>query len=127
MGGLTRFFLDSYAIIEYLSGNEKFAPYVDGGNWVTSILNLVEVYYAGLRDQSEAYADRAYLAFRPGMIDIDDEDVKAAMATRLRLRARDLKPSYADALGYEMAKRVGAKFLTGDGVFQGLPDVEFVK
>jgi len=124
---MVRFFLDSYAILEYLSGNKKFAPYVDRGDWATSILNLVEVYYAGLRDQSEEYAERAYLAFRPGMIEIDDRDVKAGMATRLRLRARNLKLSYADALGYEMARRIGARFLTGDRVFSGLPDVEFVK
>jgi predicted nucleic acid-binding protein len=127
VGRLTEFFLDSYAIIEYLSGNKKFAPYVDGGNWATSILQLVEVYYTGLRDQSEDYADRAYLAFRPGMMAIDDRDVKAGMATRLRLKARNLNLSYADALGYEMAKRIGAKFLTGDRVFSGLPEVEFVK
>ena len=124
---MTRFFLDSYAIMEYLSGNKRFAPYIDRGDWATSVFDLVEVYYAALRDQSEEYADRACLAFRPGMIEIKDEDVKAGMATRLRLRAKDLNLSYADALGYEMAKRTGAKFLTGDRAFSGLPEVEFVR
>jgi predicted nucleic acid-binding protein len=124
---MTKFFLDSYAIVEYLSGNTKFAPYVDRWNWATSILNLMEVYYVGLRDQSEVYADKAYLAFRPGVVEIEDRDVKAGMATRLRLKARGVNVSYADALGYEMAKRISAKFLTGDRVFSGLPEVEFVK
>ena len=113
-------------MLEYLSGNKKFAPYLDQGAWATSVLALTEVYYVSLRDQSEEFADRAYLAFRPGVAEIEDEDVKAGMLTRLRLRARGLNLSYADALGYEMARRMGAKFLTGDRAFSGLPEVEFV-
>ena len=124
---MTLYFLDSYAMIEYLSGNERFAPFVDRGDWATSVFNLAEVYYVSLRDVSEEYAERAFLAFGTGMVEASDGDVKAGMVTRLKLRARDLKLSYADSIGYEMAKRVGAKFLTGDSAFSELPGVEFVK
>ncbi len=121
------YFLDTYAIVEYLSGSRKFAPYIDSGRWATSMLNLMEMYFAALRDNSEDYADRAYLAFRQNVSEIRDEDVKEGMLTRLRLKARRLDLSYADAVGYAMARRMGSKFLTGDRAFKGLPGVEFVK
>lgn len=130
MGGVAvagGYFLDTFAIVEYLSGNAKFARYVDHGDCVTSIFNLTELYFAALRDHSEEYADRVYLAFRPNLVEITDEDVKEGMLDRLRLKAKGAGLSYADAVGYAMAKRTRRKFLTGDRAFSDLPGVEFVK
>ena len=124
---MIRFFLDTFALVEYLSGNRKFVRYVEDEEWTTSILNLMEPHFVTLRDHSEEYADKVHLAFRPGLSDITDEDVKEGMLARLRSKARRLDFSHADAVGYVMAKRIRSMFLTGDNAFSCLPGAEFVK
>ncbi len=56
-----------------------------------------------------------------------DEYVKEAMKMRLRLKAGKTHLSYADALGYQLSKKLGMEFLTGDDAFKHLANVEFVK
>lgn len=56
-------------------------------------------------------------------MDPDDECLFEAMALKLRRP----KLSYADAIGYTMARRFGARFLTGDEAFRRLADVEFCR
>ena len=57
------------------------------------VFATAEVCRAGLRVGPGEYADTAFLAFRVGTVDVEDGDVKAAMKTRLRLRAGDLELS----------------------------------
>ena len=59
------------------------------------------------------------------LIDIKDIDIIEACKFRFLHRAKKL--SYADCIGYALAKRNGLKFLTGDRRFEGLENVEFVK
>jgi len=120
------YFIDTYAMIEYLSGNKRYTKYFEN-NLHTSKLNLMELYFLVLRDHGENMADRAYATFRVFETSFNDEDVKEAMKTRLRLKAGKTHLSYSDALGYQLSKKLGAKFLTGDDAFEHLPNVEFVK
>ena len=46
---------------------------------------------------------------------------------QLRHELRSLELSYADALGYHIAKKERVKFLTGDRAFRDLPGVEFLR
>ncbi len=124
--GRVSYFVDTYAMIEYLSGNKRYLRYFKN-DLHTSKLNLMELYFLVLREHGENTADRSYATFRLFETSFDDEDVKEAMKLRLRLKAGKNHLSYADALGYHIAKRIGAKFLTGDDAFQRLPNVEFVK
>ncbi len=87
----------------------------------------MEVYYAVLKDYGEADAEKAYSATRKYLVEFDDEDVKEAMRRRLQLRRKKLNLSYADALGYIVAVRLGLRFLTGDEEFETLDNVEYVK
>jgi len=91
------------------------------------MLNLIETYYAVLRDNGEREAELAYSTFRHRAVEITDADVREGMKLRLRTRARKVDLSYADAIGYAMATRTGAKFLTGDRAFSGMKGVEFVR
>jgi len=50
-------------------------------------------------------------------------DIK--QATELKLRKKVM--SFADVIGYVMARKYGVKFLTGDEDFRGMKNVEFVK
>lgn len=89
----------------------------------TSLWSLVELYLAVLRDRGEAEARRQFARFRTLAVDPDDEWLFEAM----ELKARRPKLSYADAVGYTAARRIGARFLTGDEAFRRLPDVEFCR
>jgi len=125
MGRLS-YFIDTYAMIEYLSGNKRYSKYF-GYELYTSKLNLMELYFLVLREHGEDVAERSYTTFRVFETSFDDEDVKEAMKMRLRFKARQTQLSYADAIGYQLSKKLGAKFLTGDDAFKHLPNVEFVK
>ncbi|MCS4539230.1 MAG: hypothetical protein HYU03_00860, partial [Thaumarchaeota archaeon] len=61
---MAKFYLDTYAIVEYLTGNEVYRKYLKGASLITCKLNLMELYYVLLRDSGESNADNAYLAFR---------------------------------------------------------------
>jgi predicted nucleic acid-binding protein len=124
---LSPYFADTYALVEYLRGSKSYAPLIDDENWVTSLLNLTELYYAVLRDNDEKSADAALLAFRRRAVDVMDDDIKEGMKVRLRQRAKRVDLSYADGIGYAIARRRGAIFLTGDSAFADLDGGDLVR
>lgn len=89
----------------------------------TSVWNLVELHLAILRDRGESEAQRQFARFRTIVVDPEDGWLFEAMGQKLRRP----KLSYADAIGYTAARRIGARFLTGDEAFRRLPDVEFCR
>jgi uncharacterized protein len=118
------YFLDSYAIYEMLDGNRAYEGYSSNENR-TSIMNVAEIYYRILLDSDESVADEKTIPLFPFVVPIKSLTVKTAMIFRLKNKKK--KFSYADCLGYALAKEHGLKFLTGDIQFKGLPNVEFVK
>lgn len=116
-------FFDTYALIEIAKGNRRYQKYVDAERVTVTKLNLIELYYAILRDFGEIEAKRHYFFYSPFIREITDEIVFEAM--RLRLKHRRL--SYADCIGYVTARHEGMKFLTGDRVFERMENVEFVR
>jgi len=119
---VARFFLDTYALIEIVRGNPRYRRYLSA-ELRTGLWNLAELYLAILRDRGDAEARRQFVRFRTIAVDPDDEWLFEALA----LKARRPALSYADAIGYTAARRVGARFLTGDEAFRRLPDVEFCR
>lgn len=103
-------------------GNPRYKRYL-AAELRTSVWNLVELYLASLRDRGEAEARRLFDRFRSIVVEPEDEWLFEAMA----LKARRPKLSYADTIGYTIARRLGARFLTGDEAFRRLPDVEFCR
>ncbi len=126
MGGLKGYFFDTYALVEYLKGNALYKERVEGGG-ITTVLNLMELYYRVLAEHGEDVADKVYLTFRVFAVGFDDDDVRNALKLRLKLRAEGVATSYADALGYYMSLKHNVKFLTGDKAFRGLENVEFLR
>ncbi|MGQ9469125.1 MAG: hypothetical protein ACUVTD_04780 [Nitrososphaerales archaeon] len=53
------------------------------------------------------------------------DDIEDSMKLRLELKNKGFNLSYADALGYYLAGKLGIRFLTGDRVFKELANVEF--
>ena len=122
--GLKKFFWDSYAIIEIVKGNINYFSYGDE-QIIFSIFNLVEIYFAILRDFGKKTAEGIYEKYYPAVINIPDNILKEAMEFRLKNKTKRL--SYADCIGYMYALRNNMFFLTGDKEFENLKNVEFVK
>jgi predicted nucleic acid-binding protein len=117
------FFADTYALLEIIAGNKKFDGYLEE-KLITTRLNLMELYYALLREHKEK-AGYYYDFLIPFCVVVEDDTIKKAM--KLKLENKKLKMSYVDCIGYVIAIENHVKFLTGDKAFRGMYNVEFVK
>jgi len=118
------YFADTYAIIDFFKGDEKYRAYFEKHDIVTTKLNLLELYYHSL-SISEQKAEEYYNYLIGKTVEITDENIKSAAKFRFKYRKNSI--SYIDAVGYEVAKSMKIKFLTGDKEFKEMPNVEFVK
>ena len=116
------FFWDTYALFEITLGNEKYAPYASVGG-VTTIFNIAEFNYNLKKKRPEKEADKITNDFKSRTIKVEWEDIQNAM--NLKIKRKGL--SIPDAIGYTVAKKYGVKFLTGDGDFENMENVEFVE
>ena len=119
-------FFDTYALIEIIKGNPGYKKYASKP-FVTSISNLMELYYALLRLHNEKTAEKYFKFFRPACIPINDNVIKNAMKFRLAQRSQKNLISYVDCIGYCMALDLGILFLTGEKHFRDLKNVEYVQ
>lgn len=118
-------FADTYALVEFFMGNPRYEKYFNEHDFITTRLNLMELYYAKLAEGQQQQAEEYYNSILPKTIEIDDETIKKAAQFRFENRKKNI--SYIDAIGYEIAKIKKIKFLTGDRAFKEMPNVEFVK
>ncbi len=124
---MTKYFYDTYAIIEFINGNPVFKEYFLENEGITTLYNAMEVYYIILRDQNEEKAKTALNLLKQILVSSSINLVEDAMKFRLKHRLMKIKFSYADCLGYIVSLKEKIKFLTGDEGFKNLPNVEFVK
>lgn len=122
---MTIFFYDSYAIIEYIKNNPRFISYFEDHTGLIAIFNLVEIYYSVLSEGNKEKADVVLDTLFPLVVEPDKETIKEAMNFRLHHKKRKL--SYADCVGYQIAKERKILFLTGDKEFKDLLNVMFLK
>lgn len=128
MSTTSKYFYDSFAIIEYLNGNKKYRHFIEDADGVFTKLNLMEVYFRVLKSNGPKAAKDVLNSFSKYLIDFDLSAIEGAMKLRLSLmNNKGLDISYADSLGYYLAKISDRKFLTGDLAFQHLENVEFVR
>jgi predicted nucleic acid-binding protein len=117
-------FFDSYAFFEILEGNKNYIYYRDNYKIITSKLNIFEIYFGVLRNDNESDANKILEKYYPFAVDFDEKVIADAAKLKMRLNKRDV--SVVDCIGYSLALRLGVKFLTGDRVFEGMENVEFV-
>ena len=120
------FFFDTYALIEIIKGSPAYSEYVKD-SFITTRLNLMELYYSLLRLFDEKTAEHYYNIYKPSCVLIRDKTLKAAMRFRLMQRKQRNLISYVDCIGYFMALEYNMRFLTGEKHFLGLKNVEFVR
>jgi predicted nucleic acid-binding protein len=122
------YYYDSYAVIEFINGNERYKPFFGGSiSGALTKHNLAEIYY-WLRKHHAVEPEQAANVterFSRFLVDYEIVDLCRAMELRIELGAKKL--SYADALGYHLAKKMKIPFLTGDIAFKELDGVKFVK
>ncbi|HIH17634.1 MAG TPA: type II toxin-antitoxin system VapC family toxin [Nanoarchaeota archaeon] len=118
------YFFDSYALIELYKGNKNYGAY-KGIKVVTSFFQVYEIYYNLRKEFEESEINDFFKLLQNFCIELDFNLIPKAVEFRSKYKSKDL--SYADCLGYIMAKELKIKFLTGDNQFRELPNVEFVK
>ncbi len=119
-------FLDTYAIIEIDRDNPNYTKYVlKPINAITTLLNLIEIHFYYLKNFGDEEAEEICKYVKPLIVPINDSIIKEA--TRFKLLHLKKRFSFADCIGYVVALKFNAKFLTGDYAFKDLDNVEFVK
>lgn len=117
------FFFDSYALIEIFEKNFRYEKYTKS-NVVTSYFQVYEVYYSLIRNGYTKEEIKDFFVFLQSLcVDLDFDWIPKSVEFRRNYKKRDL--SYADCLGYIVARELGVKFLTGDKEFKNLSNVEF--
>lgn len=125
---MTRYFLDTYALIEIAEKNHNFEKYTNAAISVTSDLNLMETKYILIRNYGTVVSEPIVSLFEKISIAPTRVDLLNASDFKLKMKKENnVNVSYIDATGYEIAKRIEAKFVTGDKAFEKLENVEFVK
>jgi predicted nucleic acid-binding protein len=122
-----QFFYDSYAVLAYVSGREAYKKYFEEHDGGLTKLNLLEIFYRSLEQYGFKAASNILGGFSKYLIDFGLKEIEESMKLRLELKRGGHDLSYADALGYYLARRKGMSFLTGDRAFEGLSGVEYVK
>ena len=118
------YFFDTYAMIEGGKGNPNYAQY-EGKQVNASVYNKTEFFYSVLLEKGEKLATEKMNQLNISLLDVKDEDIIEACKFKLKHKAKKL--SYADCIGYTLARRNNMKFLTGHNQFKGMENVEFVK
>ena len=122
---MSKYFYDSFAFIEYFHGNVRYKPYFEEHTGITTIFNVAEVYYTVLNEMGKVMADEMLKTVLSYAVNVDGEIITKAMLFRFIHKKKKL--SYADSVGYEVARLKNISFLTGDKEFKDLPNVMFLK
>lgn len=122
---MSKYFYDSFAFIEYFHGNLHYKPYFEEHTGITTIFNVAEVYYIVLNEMGKVMADEMLKTILSYATDVEGENITKAMLFKFIHKKKKL--SYADCIGYEVARLNNILFLTGDIQFKSLPNVQFVK
>ncbi len=119
------FFADTYALIEFFRGNPNYQKYFSEHDFMTTRLNLLELYYAKLTEGPQDRAEEYFNSMLSKTIEIEDDILKKAAQFRFEHKKQNI--SYIDAIGYQIASTKKIRFLTGDKEFKELSNVEFVR
>lgn len=121
---MNNYFFDSYAILEIVKGNLNYDRFKEF-TFITTLLNLSEVYYSLLKEMNEVNAKNTINALNMEFIELNLDIVLEASSFRYKHIGN--KFSFIDCIGYVSALKNNLKFLTGDNGFEKVSNVEFVK
>ena len=122
--GTEVFFADTYALVEIIRGKASYLDYHQH-KLLTTLLNVMELYYHLLNDRGKSTADKYFMHFIKFLVPLSYNCIRAGMFFKQKHKKENL--SYVDCVGYARAKELGIKFLTGDKQFENKENVEFMK
>ncbi len=120
-----KFYFDTYALIEIGAGNPNYEPYTEGIVIILNKLNLLELSYYLIREKRKNEIKEIFNHYQRFSIDYDKEILIEAAEIKFKFLKERL--SFIDCIGYVLAKKNNAFFLTGDERFRHKENVEFVK
>ena len=120
-----KLYLDTYALVEIGKNNPRYVPYTTNVHLLLNKLNLMEFAYYLVKIGEEKKGKELFDAFSRFHVEYDDEIL--LKAAEMKLASLKQRLSFVDCIGYMLAKKNGAKFLTGDEQFRHKENVEFVK
>ena len=119
------YYFDTYALIEIAKESLSYSPYKKDVKIILNKLNIMEYVQYLFRIGKGHLAKETFDELSELSVDYDDEILIKAAEMKVKY-SRD-KVSFIDCIGYFIAKKNKAKFLTGDDKFKGMDNVEFVK
>ena len=118
-------FFDTFALVEFLAGNEETRKHGALG-FVTTKWNLAELLVLDVRDFGEKTANRNFRRLLGAAVREEDADLIAAARMKVSHAVRGRRFSFVDCLGFCVARRLKMRFVTGDEAFKGVPGVLFL-
>jgi len=118
-------FYDTYALIEIYKNSPNYEKYKEVSKILLNKLNLLEFSYFLIRENKRNEVQDIFKRLLRFNVDYDEEVLIEAAEMKFKLLKQRL--SFVDCIGYILAKRHNAKFLTGDENFRNMENVEFVK
>ncbi len=118
------FVFDTYAILEIISGNKNYSPYLDSEIIINDFI-FAELCYNLIKEKGLEKSSLLIEKYSKFIMEISPGIIKNAMLFRFENRKKDV--SMADCISYMHSKHLNIKFLTGDKEFTDMPNVEFVK
>ena len=122
---INSYYFDTYALVEIGKENPNYKKYKGNIKIVLNKLNIMELCYFLLRENRKSEIPDIF----NGLIrfHVEMPDIVFLNAVSMKNKYKERRLSYIDCLGYNMAKKMNIKFLTGDEKFKDIPNVEFVK
>ena len=118
-------FFDTYALIEIYKENQNYNPYKEDVIILLNKLNLMEFSYFLIKSNRKEEIQEIFKKYLRFNIDYDQNVLIEAAEIKFKFLKERL--SFTDCIGYILAKKHNAKFLTGDEKFRNKENVEFVK
>ncbi len=119
------FFFDTCALIEIGKDNPNYKPYKTDVKMILTKLNLLEL--AGYLFKHERGQEIQEMFDQLNQYCVEYDDMILIEAAKMKHDYKKERLSYVDCIGYLLAKKHKAKFLTGDGKFEKKKNVEFVR
>ena len=120
-----KFYFDTYALVEIYKSNPRYEKYTKEINLLLNKLNLLEFAFFLLREGKENEIKTFFSNLEKHNVDYDGEVLIKAAEMKFKFLKERL--SFVDCIGYILAKKNNALFLTGDERFRNKENVEFVK
>lgn len=120
-----KFYFDTYALIEVGKSNPKYEPYKEGVTILVNRLNLMEFAYFLFKEKRISEIKGVFGNY--AKYDVAYDESVLIDAAEMKLKFLKERLSFIDCIGYILAKKHNAKFLTGDEKFRNKDNVEFVK